>query len=60
MFTFEGNTYTLADMLATNGDDFDFCVWAIAAKTGDRFMDCECIGTEREALDSAIAELLGE
>ena len=40
MFEFDGNAYTLADMLESNAHDADFCGWAKSANIGDYFCGC--------------------
>lgn len=61
MFTFDGKTYTLAEMLAVNQDDPACMEWIRNAKVGDKFNGCECIAeaVEPETVGSAFGELLG-
>lgn len=45
-FRVDGRRYSLAQMLADNGDDPEFTAWACTAKPGDVFPEgegCECI-----------------
>lgn len=48
MFKIDGqDSFTLADMLASNADDVELCAWLKSAKVGDVFSDVthvECVG----------------
>lgn len=50
MFTFDGKTYTLAEMLAVNQDDPACIEWLHTAKVGDQFNGCECIAATGDPL----------
>lgn len=40
MFTFDGKTYSLAQMLEANRDDPDVCAWFLACPVGAEFNGC--------------------
>lgn len=62
MFEYEGNSYTLKQMLKVNRHDDEFRGWLRTAQAGDSFHGCVCIETpdELEAVDSALGDLLDE
>ena len=47
VFSVDGSPCTLADLLAANADDAEFCEWARVAQVGERFPALvECIRVE--------------